>query len=172
MPIVTFTTDFGAHDGYVGALKGVVLSLAPQATLVDIAHGVPARDVAAGAVALAQAAPLFPAGTIHVAVVDPGVGGARADLIVAAGGSFFVGPDNGVLSLAARAPRQIFRIEAPSLPARAGEPDLPRPRRLRARRRAGWRPARRRPRPVRRRRRWWSSRCRRFTAGTVSSRAR
>ncbi|HEY6476415.1 MAG TPA: SAM-dependent chlorinase/fluorinase, partial [Polyangia bacterium] len=74
MPIVTFTTDFGAHDGYVGALKGVVLTLAPQATLVDIAHGVPARDVAAGAVALAQAAPLFPAGTIHVVVVDPGVG--------------------------------------------------------------------------------------------------
>src|SRR5438552_2050953 len=58
MPIVTFTTDFGAHDGYVGALKGVVLSIAPQATLVDIAHGVPARDVAAGAVALAQAPPL------------------------------------------------------------------------------------------------------------------
>ena len=71
MPIVTFTTDFGAHDGYVGALKGVVLSLAPQATLVDVAHGVPARDVAGGAVALAQAAPLFPAGTIHVVVVDP-----------------------------------------------------------------------------------------------------
>src|SRR4051794_17665236 len=91
MPIVTFTTDFGAHDGYVGALKGVVLSLAPQATLVDIAHGVPAGDVAAGAVALAQAAPMFPRGTIHVAVVDPGVGGARADLVVAARGSFFVG---------------------------------------------------------------------------------
>ena len=112
MPIVTFTTDFGSHDGYAGAMKGVVLSLAPQATLVDIAHGVPAQDVTAGAVALAQAAPLFPAGTIHVAVVDPGVGGARADLVVEAGGSFFVGPDNGVLSLAARAPRQIFRIEA------------------------------------------------------------
>lgn len=114
MPIVTFTTDFGAHDGYVGALKGVVLSLARHATLVDVAHGVPARDVAAGAVAIAQAAPLFPVGTIHVVVVDPGVGGARADLVVVAGGSFFVGPDNGVLSLAARAPRQIFRIEAPS----------------------------------------------------------
>ncbi len=113
MPIVTFTTDFGATDGYVGALKGVVLSLAPQATLVDIAHGVPARDVAAGAVALAQAAPMFPAGTIHVAVVDPGVGGARADLVVAAGGSYFIGPDNGVLSLAARGPREIHRIEAP-----------------------------------------------------------
>jgi S-adenosyl-L-methionine hydrolase (adenosine-forming) len=113
MPIITFTTDFGAHDGYAGALKGVVLSIAPHATLVDIAHGVPARDVAAGAVALAQAAPLFPPGTIHVAVIDPGVGGARADLVVAAGGSLFIGPDNGVLSLAARPPRQIYRIAAP-----------------------------------------------------------
>jgi len=95
-------------------MKGVVLSLAPAANLVDISHGVPPQDVAAGAVALAQAAPLFPAGTIHVAVVDPGVGGARADLLVEAGGSFFVGPDNGVLSLAARADRRIYRIEAPA----------------------------------------------------------
>lgn len=114
MPIVTFTTDFGAQDGYAGALKGVVLSLAPQAVLVDITHGVPPRDVAAGAVALAQAAPLYPAGTIHVVVVDPGVGGERADILVVAEGSIYIGPDNGVLSLAARGPRQIYRIEAPS----------------------------------------------------------
>ena len=102
MPVVTFTTDFGTHDGYAGAMKGVVLSIAPRATLVDITHGIPAQDVAAGAVALAQAAPLFPPGSIHVAVVDPGVGGERADLLVEAGGLFFIGPDNGVLSLAAR----------------------------------------------------------------------
>jgi S-adenosylmethionine hydrolase len=112
MPVVTFTTDFGTRDGYAGAMKGVVLSIAPRATLVDITHGVPAQDVAAGAVALAQAAPLFPAGSIHVAVVDPGVGGERADLLVESGGSFFIGPDNGVLSLAARAPRKIYWIEA------------------------------------------------------------
>lgn len=112
MPIVTFTTDFGAGDGYAGAMKGIVLSMAPQAQLVDITHGVPAQDVAAGAVALAQAAPLFPPGTIHIAVVDPGVGGERADILVESGGSLFVGPDNGVLSLAARPPRQIYRIEA------------------------------------------------------------
>ena len=92
MPIVTFTTDFGAGDGYAGAMKGVVLSLAPQAQLVDITHGVPPQDVAAGAVALAQAAPLFPPGTIHVAVVDPGVGGERADILVEAGGSCSSGP--------------------------------------------------------------------------------
>jgi S-adenosylmethionine hydrolase len=112
MPVVTFTTDFGAHDGYAGAMKGVVLSIAPRAVLVDITHGIPAQDVAAGAVALAQAAPLFPPGSIHVAVVDPGVGGERADLLVESGGSLFIGPDNGVLSLAARPPRRIYWIEA------------------------------------------------------------
>jgi S-adenosylmethionine hydrolase len=111
--IVTFTTDFGYSDGYVGAMKGVVLSLAPGATLVDITHGIPAQDVIGGAMALAQAAPLFPSGTIHVAVVDPGVGGARADIVVEAQGAWFIGPDNGVLSLAAAPPRRIHRIEAP-----------------------------------------------------------
>ena len=112
MPIVTFTTDFGSGDGYAGAMKGVVLSLAPAAQLVDITHGVPPMDVAAGAVALAQAASLFPPGTIHIAVVDPGVGGERADILIEAGGSLFIGPDNGVLSIAARPPRRIYRIES------------------------------------------------------------
>jgi S-adenosylmethionine hydrolase len=112
--IVTFTTDFGYSDGYVGAMKGVILSLAPTVTLVDIAHGVPPQDVTAGAVALAQAASLFPPGTIHVAIVDPGVGSQRAALVVEAAGSLFVGPDNGVLSLAARSPRKAYRIEAPA----------------------------------------------------------
>jgi S-adenosylmethionine hydrolase len=113
MPIVTLTTDFGSHDGYAGAMKGVVLSLAPAATIVDVTHGIPPQDVMAGAVALAQAAPMFPAGTIHVAVVDPGVGGTRADVLVEAGGSVFIGPDNGVLSLAAHGPRRIYSIQAP-----------------------------------------------------------
>jgi S-adenosylmethionine hydrolase len=113
VPIVTFTTDFGYADGYVAAMKGVVLSLAPGATLVDVAHGIDAQDVSAGAVALAQAAPLFPPGTIHVAVVDPGVGSERAGLVIEAGEQMFVGPDNGVLSLAAQPPRKVYRIEAP-----------------------------------------------------------
>jgi S-adenosylmethionine hydrolase len=112
LPIVTFTTDFGSRDGYAGAMKGVVLSIAPEARLVDITHGVPAQDVTSGAVALAQAAPLFPPGSIHIAVVDPGVGSQQADVVVESGGSFYVGPDNGILSLAARAPRRIFRIES------------------------------------------------------------
>lgn len=111
MSIVTFTTDFGFSDGYVGAMKGVVLSLSPSATLVDITHGIGAQDVVGGAMALAQAAPLFPPGTIHVAVVDPGVGGTRADVVVEAGGFVFVGPDNGLLSLAAPPPRRIHRID-------------------------------------------------------------
>lgn len=113
MAVVTFTTDFGTSDAYVGAMKGVVLSLAPEAVLVDITHQVPRQDVAAGALALAQAAPLFPPGSIHVAVVDPGVGGQRADLVVEAAGSIYVGPDNGVLAMAAQPPRQAFRIDNP-----------------------------------------------------------
>jgi S-adenosylmethionine hydrolase len=114
MTVVTFTTDFGTSDGYVGAMKGVVLTLAPDAQLVDITHDVPPFDVAAGAFALAQAASWFPPGSIHVAVVDPGVGHARADLVVEAHGSLFVGPDNGVLSLAARGPRVSHQIAATS----------------------------------------------------------
>jgi S-adenosylmethionine hydrolase len=114
MSVVTFTTDFGTSDGYAGAMKGVVLSMAPAAVLVDISHGIPARDVRAGAFTLAQAAPLFPPGTVHVAVVDPGVGGTRAEVVVAAAGAFFVGPDNGVLALAAAGPRRAWRIENPS----------------------------------------------------------
>jgi S-adenosyl-L-methionine hydrolase (adenosine-forming) len=113
MAVVTFTTDFGAADGYAAAMKGVVLSLAPQAILVDISHAVPHYNIAAGAITLAQAAPFFPPGSVHVAVVDPGVGGTRADLVVETEGGVFVGPDNGLLSMAARLPRKAFRIENP-----------------------------------------------------------
>src|SRR5262249_50102860 len=89
----TLTTDVGTRDGYVGAMKGVVAALAPGAALVDVAHDVGAGDVVGGALALAQAAPYFPPGTVHVVVVDPGVGGARAEVAVAAGGQLYVGPD-------------------------------------------------------------------------------
>jgi hypothetical protein len=91
----------------------VVLSLAPRAVLADITHAVSPQDVRAGALALAGAAPYFPTGTIHVAVVDPGVGASRHPIAVASAGCFFVGPDNGVMSLAAAAPRRVFRIENP-----------------------------------------------------------
>ncbi len=94
--IVTLLTDFGTADYFVGAMKGAVLSVNPSAQVVDITHEVPAFDVEAGAFALRAAFEAFPKGTVHVAVVDPGVGSPRRPLVVAAGRHFFVGPDNGL----------------------------------------------------------------------------
>jgi len=98
MPVITLTTDFGLADGYVGTLQGVILSIAPQATLVNLSHDVPPQDVPAGAFVLYQAVPFFPPDTIHLAVVDPGVGSARRALAVRTSHGTFVAPDNGVLS--------------------------------------------------------------------------
>jgi S-adenosyl-L-methionine hydrolase (adenosine-forming) len=98
-PIVALLTDFGTRDHYVGALKGAVLSAAPEATVVDIVHDLAPHDVRAGAFALEAAYRAFPAGTAFVAVVDPGVGSERRELALAAGGYFFVGPDNGLFTL-------------------------------------------------------------------------
>lgn len=98
--VITLTTDFGLADGYVGAVKGAILSINPGAVLVDITHTVPPQDVFHGAFVLATAFGTFPPGTVHVAVVDPGVGGKRRCIAAAGGGYLFVGPDNGVLSLA------------------------------------------------------------------------
>ena len=100
--IVTLTTDFGLQDGYVGAMKGLVLTLSPFTRLVDIAHDIPPQDIMAGAWCLRRAARRFPEGTVHLAVVDPGVGGDRAGVVVETERYLFVGPDNGLLSLAAR----------------------------------------------------------------------
>lgn len=97
-PIVALLTDFGNQDHYVGAVKGAVLAACPEATLVDIAHELPAHDVVAGAFALCAAYRSFPAGTVFVAVVDPEVGSSRRGLAAEAGGYRFVGPDNGILS--------------------------------------------------------------------------
>jgi len=98
MGIVTLTTDFGESDGYVGAMKGVILSLAPNATLVDISHAVHRQNVRHGARILATAAPFFPVGAIHVAVVDPGVGSARRGIALRTASATFVGPDNGLFT--------------------------------------------------------------------------
>jgi S-adenosylmethionine hydrolase len=98
MPIITLLTDFGTADGYVGEMKGVLLSQAPDATIVDITHEVPPHDIEIGRLTLARCWRRFPSGTVHIAVVDPGVGSARAALAVSAGGQFLVGPDNGLLS--------------------------------------------------------------------------
>lgn len=96
--ILTLLTDFGTADHYVAAVKGVVLGLAPGTVVVDVSHEVPPGDVAAGAYLLAAAAPWFPAGTVHLAVVDPGVGSARRILAAGTPRGFLVGPDNGLLS--------------------------------------------------------------------------
>lgn len=108
--MITLTTDFGIADGFVGAMKGVIARLAPGAAVVDLAHGLPRHDVAHAAWVLYTAAREFPAGTIHVCVVDPGVGGARADVIVAADGHLFVAPDNGVLAYVAERPEGVWAI--------------------------------------------------------------
>lgn len=100
--IITLTTDFGLKDPYVGAMKGAILSVNPRAVIVDISHMVEPGNILEGAFVLSGACGLFPDGTIHVAVVDPGVGGERKPVAVEAGRHLFVGPDNGLLSLVAR----------------------------------------------------------------------
>ncbi len=106
-PIITLTTDFGTSDTFVGVMKGVILAIAPDARIVDLTHEVPAQDVLAGAYLLRGAVPYFPPGTIHVAVVDPGVGTKRRALVIATRDAFFVAPDNGLVSLVA--PRAAVR---------------------------------------------------------------
>ena len=98
MRAITLLTDFGTADYFVGAMKGVILSINPQAVIADITHEIPAQDVAAGAFTLLAAHDTFPAGTIHVAVVDPGVGSTRRPIVVRAGEHLFVGPDNGIFT--------------------------------------------------------------------------
>jgi hypothetical protein len=100
MPIITLTTDFGTTDSYVGAMKGVLLSICPKATIVDLTHELPPYDVSEAAFVFEQARRWFPKKTIHVVVVDPGVGSTRRPLLIEAGGHSLVGPDNGVFTYA------------------------------------------------------------------------
>jgi S-adenosylmethionine hydrolase len=97
-PVVTLLTDFGTADGYVAEMKGVLLTRAPEAAVVDVTHDIPPQDVESGRLALARYWRRFPPGTVHVAVVDPGVGSPRAALAVESDGRRLVGPDNGLLS--------------------------------------------------------------------------
>src|ERR1043166_3337622 len=94
--IVTLLTDFGTADYFVGAMKGALLSVNPRALLVDITHEIPPQDIEAGAFTLAAALEAFPEGSVHLAVVGPGVGSARRAVVVEGGGQLFVGPDNGL----------------------------------------------------------------------------
>lgn len=98
-PLITLTTDFGLSDHFVGTLKGVILNIAPEAEIVDISHSVQAFDVLDGALTIAQSYSYFPSGTVHLVVVDPGVGTARRPILVTSERHHFVAPDNGVLSL-------------------------------------------------------------------------
>jgi S-adenosyl-L-methionine hydrolase (adenosine-forming) len=103
-PLVTLLTDFGTADGYVGERKGVIKSSAPGVEIVDITHDLPPQDVESGRLALARYWRRFPEGTVHVVIVDPGVGTDRAAIAVASADRLLVGPDNGVLSPALLAP--------------------------------------------------------------------
>ncbi len=96
--IITLTTDFGLTDSYVGQMKGVILSIAPQVTIVDLCHGIRPQGVIEGAIVLESAAGCFPPGTIHVAIVDPTVGSGRAALAVQTDLGLFIGPDNGLFT--------------------------------------------------------------------------
>ena len=98
--LITLSTDFGHKDSFVGIMKGVIFGINPKASVIDLSHGIPPQDILAGALVLRYAAPFFPRGTIHVAVVDPGVGSKRRPLLIESEGCFFIGPDNGILSLA------------------------------------------------------------------------
>lgn len=102
--IVTLTTDFGLRDPYVAEMKAAILSVCPKANIVDVTHEIAKFNMRMGAYILASAAPFFPKGTIHVAVVDPGVGTRRRPLLIQTQQGFFIGPDNGLLILAAEHP--------------------------------------------------------------------
>jgi S-adenosylmethionine hydrolase len=112
LPIITLTTDFGPSDHFAGVMKGVILSLAPRARIIDITHQITPFEVNEAAFVISQAWRYFPKGTIHVVVVDPGVGSERRPILVEAGGHYFVGPDNGVFSL-------IYDMASPKLRVRA-----------------------------------------------------
>ena len=98
-PIITLTTDFGLNDHFVGTIKGVILNISPEIEIVDISHSVQAFDVLDGALTIAQSYSYFPSGTVHLVVVDPGVGTARRPILVTSDRHHFVAPDNGVLSM-------------------------------------------------------------------------
>ena len=109
-PIITLTTDFGLSDHYVGVMKGVILGICRDARIVDISHGVEPFAISEAAYTVAQAWRYFPAGTVHVIVVDPGVGSTRRPILAEAGGHYFIAPDNGVLGLVYAAGQHTVRV--------------------------------------------------------------
>lgn len=112
-PLIVLTTDFGVSSPYVAAMKGVLLTLAREATIVDLTHAIEPQNIHQAALVVADFAPWFPVGAVHIVVVDPGVGSERALVVAEIGGRLYLAPDNGALSLLARrtAPSRIFRLE-------------------------------------------------------------
>jgi len=115
-PIITLLTDFGTADYFVGAVKGAILTVNPEASIVDITHEVPPHDIASAAFTLMAVCSTFPTGTIHVAVVDPGVGSSRRAMVVRAREQLFVGPDNGIFSyvLESSPEPEAFHLDRPA----------------------------------------------------------
>src|SRR5512143_1734052 len=99
LPILTLTTDFGIKDGNVGVMKGVIWGICPEAQIADLSHMIGPQNIQEAALILSRSAPYFPDGTIHVVVVDPGVGTQRRPMAAQIGGAYFVGPDNGIITL-------------------------------------------------------------------------
>jgi len=115
-PNLTLTTDFGLSDHYVGVMKGVIASICPQARVTDIGHLVSPFEITEGAYLIAQAYKYFPRKTVHVVVIDPGVGTARRPILMEAAGQYFIAPDNGVLSMVFdAAPHKVRAISNPKL---------------------------------------------------------
>jgi S-adenosylmethionine hydrolase len=120
LSVITLLTDFGLQDGYVGIMKGVIWSIAPQVQIADLTHEIAAQDILAGALALVRCAPFFPPGTVHIAVVDPGVGTLRRAIAAQLGNQAFVGPDNGLVTLlleiaqGAGQPVQFVQLDQPA----------------------------------------------------------
>jgi S-adenosylmethionine hydrolase len=114
--MITLLTDFGGKDPFVGIMKGVILGICPDAVVVDLCHEVPAHDILGGSFLLGTATPAFPVGTIHVAVVDPGVGGVRRPILAEVDHQVFVAPDNGLLSypFASARRRRVRHLTAPA----------------------------------------------------------
>jgi hypothetical protein len=117
LKLITLLTDFGLQDGYPGIMKGVIWGIAPDAQIADLTHSIHPQDILEGSLALGRAAPYFPPGTIHLAVVDPGVGTGRRAMAAQIGGCFFVGPDNGLctalLDQAAGRPQEAVQLDQP-----------------------------------------------------------
>ena len=106
-PLITLSSDFGTRDGYAGAMKGVIRSVAPHVRLEDITHDIPPGNIRAGAWALRTAVPFYPRGTVHVVVVDPGVGTSRNAVVLLADNQYLIGPDNGVFSWIIREGKEV-----------------------------------------------------------------